>query len=111
MKKVLAAIAVLITQSAAWGAIQRNVLIDCNPPTGSHLQEVTVFEVGGKIYLSELAFSGRRSPAQEISLAEYVEGRIYWNSANGATVHMEKTDRGWAYKSSFINLQVFGYCE
>ncbi len=111
MKKVLTALIVLITQSAAWGSIQRNVLLRCNPPTGSSLQEITVFEVGGFLYLSELNFAGSRSEAQEISGSEFSAGKIYFNSASGALVQMEKTDRGWAFHSTSPGYNVFGYCE
>ncbi len=95
-------------------AIAQN-LLNCNPPMGSRLQEVSITQVENKIYRAELNFSGSYSSPIEISGASWAKKDLRWKSRNEGNVHLfqviEDGKTYWAYQAKNIGTSVNGYCE
>lgn len=95
--------------------VHAEVLLECNPPMGSTLQNIRITREGDKIYRSELDFRGIFSDKVEISAKSWEEKDLRWKSPADGRIRLKQVhvDGGfyWAYTAAGEGFAVEGDCD
>lgn len=110
MKKVILTIFTLMISTP----VIAEVLLQCEPPMGSRLQKITIFEEDGQILRQELNSSGARSAKKVVSAQAWGLKNIRWTSPKAGQVHLYQVKMDgelyWAFESKSPGSAAIGYC-
>ena len=107
--KSLLVLLVFVSSSSAFA--QR--LFECNPPTGSSLQNVEISKSGNSIFVRELNSYGAWSQLKEIPASSWTKKDLKWTSPDDGDIHLYKDTQGstWYYDATGDYGSVKGYCD